>query len=155
MNVILGIISLIFCTGVGYYFSKKYSIRSEFYSNFYEFNKSLKNDISFMQNSLLNFIDKYSTKTTIFYKNTYEYLYEKKEIELDKNIFNDEEKSFLKNYLNSLGGSDKKTQLNYLESVDVNLVDLLNKAKEQETKYKSLYIKIGFLIGLIALIVLL
>ncbi len=155
MKILLGIIALIACTGIGYFFSRKYSVRKEFYTDFSGFNKNLKSEISFRQDSILNIINKCSERKSIFYKNITEHFIENKLIVLDKNTFNQEEIAFFSNYIENIGASDKNTQISFLEEVDVKLKDVLAKTCEEEKKYKALYIKLGFLCGLIAFIILL
>ncbi len=155
MKLALGIIFLVGCTFLGYYFSRKYVIKREFYCDFYDFNKKIKSEISFAQKSLIEIVDKSSGRKGVFYSNICGFLNEKKDISLDKNIFSQEETDFFNSYLESLGGLDKKTQLDFLNDANEKLEKFKNDSKDEEKKYKSLYIKMGFLIGLIALIILL
>ncbi len=155
MNLVLGVISLIFCTWLGYNLSKKFSKRREFYDDFSSFNYNLINEISFMQNSLPIIIEKYKEKSSYFYKSLRDKVINKIDVNLDNKIFSNEEIVFFNDYLRGLGKSDKKTQINFLENAKTYLKNISSKTTEEEKKYKSLYIKIGFLIGLIALIILL
>ncbi len=155
MNILLGVICLGFCTGFGYYLSMKYTERKKFFLDFYQFNKTLKTEISFAQNSLLTIVKKFENEKSVFFENLTNYIFNNQPINLDKKTFTEDEINFFKSYLGNIGATDKSTQINFLESANVNLNENLIKSKEQEKKYKSLYIKMGFLIGLIALIILL
>ena len=55
-------------------------------------------------------------------------------------------------YVSNIGNSDKTSQLSYLNNFNEVLTEKLKVCKEEEGKYKNLYIKIGFLIGLILFI---
>ena len=65
------------------------------------------------------------------------------------------EVDYLDSYLNTIGKSDKATQLKFLEKIELEIGGELKKAKEEAIKYKSLYVKLGFLIGIAILIILL
>ena len=60
---------------------------------------------------------------------------------------------FLKNYLETIGNGDKQSQIKFLNECDAMLKENLKNAQEDEKKYLSLYKKISFLIGLVALII--
>ena len=62
---------------------------------------------------------------------------------------------FIKSYCENVGVADADSQLKYLQSVDAQVVELFNQAKEEQEIYCKLYIKLGFLIGLIILVVIL
>lgn len=152
MRVFLGLLALIVSTIIGVCLSKKYTIRKNFYIDYKEFNLKMKNEISFSKNTLVSII-KNTDKEKIFYKNLQNYFIEKNEIELDSKVFTDDDKEKFYNYLKNLGTSDRKTQLDYINSIDEIILKDLIDAQEQEKKYKKLYIKISFLIGLIILII--
>ena len=82
----------------------------------------------------------------------YEFIKEH-EFTFNKNYLNKEEIDFFKAYLTRLGSSDKFSQLSYLEEVGVQIDKRLSVATENEKKYKKLYLKLGFLLGLIAFII--
>ncbi len=152
MKLFLGIISLIISTSIGFFLSKRYTLRKKFYYDFFSFNKTLKTEISFAQNSLLSFIENNKSNSSIFYVNLYRVFIEKNKVDIDENLFSKEEISFFEVYLNSIGASDKQTQLSLLDSTEVKLNNMLKNCEDEEKKYKSLYVKLGFLIGLIVLI---
>ncbi len=155
MKILLGIIFLVICTYIGYFLSKKYTIRKDFYCDFYNFNKKLKNEIDFAQKSIKEIISPNINSKSIFYKGVCDSVLENRLPQIDKNIFSQEEIVFFNTYLESIGGSDKNTQIKFLETAGVKIDESKIKCKEEEKKYKSLYIKLGFLIGLIALIIIL
>ena len=61
----------------------------------------------------------------------------------------------LNKYFKIIGSGDKDTQIEYLNAVSAQLSNKCVICEEEEKKYRSLYVKLGFLIGLIALIILL
>ena len=55
MNILLGLIAWAVCVCFGVKFSQKYTEKREFFADFYEFNKVMKNEIL----EALRFADKY------------------------------------------------------------------------------------------------
>ena len=154
MRLALGILVLILSTYIGYMMSKKYTVRKAYYNAFTEFNKKLKNEISFRQQSLLTLIRNFGNENC-FYTALKDVIVEKKSFNLDDKVFNEDEQTFLSNYLAVIGKGDRLSQLKYVESVEVQIAECLKNANDDEKKYKVLFIKLGFLIGLMLLVVLL
>jgi len=153
VNVIFGIILLILCIYLGRKLSEKFVNKRKFFDDFISFNNCVKNEISFGQASLVKIINSQENKGD-FYDCSSLYLRENKFV-FNKNYINDREKEFYKNYLESVGRHDKKTQLEYLTFVGGELDKMLFESKENEKKYKVLYIKLGVLFGIMALIIML
>ena len=78
----------------------------------------------------------------------------KMEFKLDKHVFSNEDKEYVEKYMNNIGSVDKKTQLDFLSSCDIELKEKVAKCEQNAKKYKSLCIRLGFLIGLIGMIIL-
>lgn len=154
MKIVLGIICLLFCVFMGKVLAKKYTDRRIFYSDLFEFNKKFRVEITFSQNTLPTIISEFRNKEGIFYKNLNEFFNTNKSVALDKNIFSEQENDFFIKYLNSLGKSDKNSQLNQIDSFTSEIENKVSITKTEEEKYKKLYKKLGFLIGLILLIML-
>ena len=154
MKLIFGIICLTLCIYIGHNLSKKYVKRRMFFSDFSDFNKKVKNEISFSKNTLIDIIKDFSNKNDIFYLQTRNY-FDNKKIVFDDKLLSEQEQSFFKKYLDNLGNLDKTTQIDYLKLVDKEIEDKKSTAILEEEKYKKLYLKLGFLIGLIMLIMLL
>ena len=66
-----------------------------------------------------------------------------------------QEKNFVFEYFAKIGKLDKDTQLEYLKSVSSIILEKQQYSISDEKKYKALYVKLSFLIGLILLIVVL
>ena len=70
-------------------------------------------------------------------------------------FLNDDENAFLKEYVSYIGRGDNISQMNYLLTCDESIKKLCNSTYEEEKRYRKLYIKLGFLFGLVILVVLL
>ena len=153
MNVIIGVALFIACVFIGIKSSEKFVQKRKFYEQFLSFNYKLKNEVSFGRKSLLNILDSELEKGD-FYKHVDDFL-SKNESEIKEKYLLDEDKEFFREYLDSIGVHDKFTQIDYLSAKSKDISDRLNCAKENEKKYRILYIKLGVLVGAIALIVML
>lgn len=155
MNIFLGVAILILSTYIGSISSKKYTERKLFYIDFLSFNNKVKNEVSFSQKTILSILKNTTNNKSDFYDCAKGLFIDNNVFSFEKNYINAEEKDYLYNYLSSIGSSDKVTQIRYIDSVTCNIESKLKEAELNEKKYKKTYIKLGFLIGLIALIVLL
>lgn len=153
MKIVLGIIGLIVSTYIGYYFSKKYIERKKFYKDFFYFNKNLYNQVSYSQNSLVK-ITREIKEESNFYTMLKEIIVDKKEnVNFSFKLLQEDEELF-NSYVSNLGKSDYETQKKYLSEMDSVILKKLTEAEEDEKKYKNIYLKLGFAIGLIILIIL-
>jgi stage III sporulation protein AB len=82
-----------------------------------------------------------------------EYL-ENKKFNFDKKYLSLEEKEFFRIYLSNIGIHDKATQMDYIAGIDGRIEEYYSNAKNDEKKYKTLYIKLGLLFGLMLFIIL-
>ncbi len=153
IKILIGITCLIICTYVGYMLSEKYVVKRKYYTAFNSFNGFFKGQVGFAKTSLKELVSKYSEESDYFYKNLYLNISKGNKVYLDQKIFTQEETDYLENYLDFLGSTDSKIQLDFLAKTESELSEQLKKAIENEEKYKSVYLKIGFLIGLIVLVV--
>lgn len=154
MNLFIGILALIVCTVIGYRLSAKYTAKKNFYSDFYDFNKALKGEVSFAQKTIKDLIKNGAAGKGEFFNVINQKFFEKSEDFTVKSL-SAEQTNFLKNYLNTIGQSDRSTQLKYLDNAESAISQNLSESTEDEKKYKTLYVKLGFLFGLIILIALL
>lgn len=145
MKIIIGLAIFIFCIIFGFLRSNFYIKKRQYYFDFYSFNKKLKNEIYFLQKPLLEIIK--NDKKTDFIICLEKY-FDTNEFIFNKDYLTDEEKDFLKNYLNIIGKGDSTSQIQYIETVAEQIDVNYEKSKEDEKKYKPLYIKMSFLIGL-------
>lgn len=154
MNIFIGIASLIVSTYIGFIFSKKYKDRKSFYCDFFEFNKNLRNEISYSQNTIVSILKKIENKSD-FYKFAYSFYINKKNDLCDIKYLNKDEKDLINNYFSSIGIGDKVSQSKYVDGMLEQLKEKKEVAELEEKKYKNTYVKLGFLFGLIILIMLL
>ena len=152
MNIYIGLLLLIICTFSGYRLSVKYSDRRIFFTDFYSFNEKMINEVSFSQNSLLSLIENESKLNRDFGKLIFEIINTK-----EKNCvkyLKDEEIEMISGYINKLGKSDRESQITYLSSEKKIIDEMRVAAINEEKKYAKLYVKLGFLFGLIVFVVL-
>ena len=150
MKFFLGIILLILSTFIGYIFSEKYVKRRIFYQNFHFFNTELQKEISFSKKSILELID--NKNDNDFMLAVFNY-FNNNVSDFRLTYLKIEEIDFFKLYLNTIGGGDNTSQLQNLNVISLEIDKHLSEAENNEKKYKTLYVKIGFLIGLILLII--
>lgn len=150
--MLIGVMGVIFCTIIGKILSEKYIKRKNFYCDFYNFNQKMKSEISFKQSSIKSIIEKLNNQTFKAYLNQTVILGDD---DLSVSFLNNEENDFLKEYVNNIGIFDKDSQLLYLNSVDSQIKTLYKNSFDEEKKYRKLYVKLGFLFGLIFLVIVL
>ena len=160
---LLGIAIVAFTTFCGYMLGKKRREKKEFFIQFALFNERFLHEISYARRPLQEFFSKYT------YKKSFLRLLERfswcinerltiKENLLTENEFgflNKEEKNVVEDYFLMLGKGDSISQKNYFSSAKDSVSTLEKEAVEACKKYGDLYIKLGFLCGLLILILIL
>ncbi len=149
MNIIIGAGCLFFCIYVASMLSKKYTNRHKFYNDFMTFNQLLKREILYTQNTIKNILESINESD---YKNLL-YRVHNGEAFDTLEYLSKEEMGFAVGYLNSIGKSDNRSQIEYVNSVEQVLESKLVQTMNEEKKYKQLYLKLGVLIGLICFII--
>ena len=152
MKFLIGVLIIIVLVICGNLLSLKYCERTKFIIDFNQFNENLINEVNYSQNTIRQLLN--NCPSTVFYITVKDYFLNKKEIEKIK-FLAENEFDFLVDYLSKIGKMDKVSQLNYLTYSSKILLKLKDDALLDEKKYKDLYIKMGFLIGLIIMIILL
>lgn len=152
IKIILGLFIVCLCTFIGYLLSNKYIYKKEFYLGFNEFNRVYINNVKFIKKPLKDLINGVAeNKFTLLLK---ENLFNNNS-EIENNYLTDSDKSLFENYIKILGKSDSESQLEYVNSLEEILKNNLNISIENERKYKTLYLKLGFLTGLLVFILIL
>ena len=149
-KIILSVLAIVVCTFVGYKMSEKYSLRSEFFNDFYRFNREMINQLTYFKRRIPEIISNFSCKNqfSILLDDYREYINGKK-LCLDKFWYLSlEEKELITAYFVLLGKSDATSQLNNLNSYNEKLKNLTTDTVNEEKKYKKLYVKLGFFAGL-------
>lgn len=155
MTIICGALILLLCTYLGYIFSRKYALKSDFYTSFNDFNEKIKNEVRFTQGSVLYVLKGYEGKTDDFFSIIRLRLNNKSVEKLKPKYLNDSEWRFLIAYCDEVGTGDRNSQIVFLESIDATVKNSLKKANEERVKYKNLCVKLGFLVGLMVFIIIL
>lgn len=148
-TVITAIIPLITAM-LGYLLSLKYREADDFWESFSFWHKKIKSEISFSQNSLPEIFD-VENQNDIFMTLATEYL-KTKTVSVKLKFLSKEEKDFVIKYLQTLGTSDKPSQLSFLNSMETDLEKYRLTAENKRKKYRPLFVKLGFLFGLIIFI---
>ena len=149
-KIILSVLAIVVCTFVGYKMSEKYSLRSEFFNDFYRFNREMINQLTYFKRRIPEIILNFSCKNqfSILFDEYKEYI-NGKNLCLDKFWYLSlEEKELITAYFVLLGKSDATSQLNNLNSYNEKLKNLTTDTVNEEKKYKKLYVKLGFFAGL-------
>ncbi|MBO5411969.1 MAG: hypothetical protein J6A38_02640 [Clostridia bacterium] len=156
----LGIAIVAFTSFCGYFLAKKFRQRKLFFAQFWEFNERFLSEIAYYRRPLREFIFKYS------YKDEFAFLLEEyvvflKERFMDDRMFLDnpafsflkqEEKGVVSDYFLMLGKGDSASQKGYFTAVKETLKKLQTESEIACKRYGDLYIKLGFLCGLLILI---
>lgn len=154
MKLFLGIILLIICVFIGYIKSNKYYYRRVFYEDFLRFNDKLKQEVAFKQCTIKSILDSENIDTDFIacVKNVF---LNNNEFSFNQSYLTENEIRYYSDYLSKIGVGDKSLQINFLQSVNEEVGKIQNQCVSDEIKYKKLYIKLGFFIGLILLILVL
>ena len=150
MNLLIGCLSIIIFLLLSNIFAEKYSIKKRILLDFNDFNTRLKNEVLFSHETLWSIASYLNNGEFKFCLENYLQNGQVEKIKyLDKN-----EQEFLENYLLNVGNKDAKTQINFINSVELTLKEFVENGINNERKYKTLYLKLGLLVGLIAFILL-
>ena len=153
---VLGVAIVAFCSFCGVYMTKKYRKKQSFYAQLWEFNERFLSEITYYRRPLIEFLSKYA------YKNEFATLIQTFCLGLEKGVFSlensrldfltEEDKIEVEDYFRMLGKGDSVSQKGYFSSVRDTLAKLENETKTEAKRYGDLYLKIGFLLGLLVLI---
>ena len=139
---------------MGYLFSARFAAEKKFWESFVFTHKRIKNEVSFLQKSLpeiLNFND--NDEKDLFLITIKNYI-ENGKLPPQIKFLNKEQTDFLTEYIKNLGTTDKKSQLDFLGSMEEKLYSFEKDSDEKYKKYRPLFVKLGFLSGLIIFILL-
>lgn len=152
MNIFIGVLSVILGTTLGTILSNKYVKRKKFFFDLKNFNNKFKAEVAFSQKSLKEIIS--LEQDSVFLNFLFNSIINNNK-NLSISFLNASENEFIREYTLMIGGSDKYSQLSYLSSCDERINHFCKLAEDDEKRYRKLYIKLGFLFGLIILVVLL
>ena len=163
IKLFLGIAVVTFTSFCGYVLAGKYRQKQLFFRQFYTFNERFLNEISYYRRPLHEFVKRYTYKDefkellrVIFYSLEQKKIFFKDILDKQEFFFlNHEEKAVIADYFLMLGKGDSSSQKNYFSSMREVLGKLQRESENSCKKYADLYVKIGFLLGLLILILIL
>ena len=160
LKFFLGVAIVAFTSFCGYFLSKKYRLRNSFFAELWEFNERFLSEISYYRRPLGEFLATSPHKGSFgtFLESFYGALQneERERIDLTEYDFlTKEEKSFVEDYFSMLGRGDSGAQKTFFSSMKEPLSKIKFDTQTANKKYGDLYIKLGFLCGLLILILIL
>ena len=150
MRIIIGAVIPLILGLIGYLFSARYRESSDFWDEFLTWHKKIKSEITFSQRSLPEIFDS-DDRDDLFLTVAKEYLSDKT-IKTNLDFLSKEEIIFLTKYLESLGTTDKNSQLDFLNSMENDVEYYQQIAEKKNKNFRPLFVKMGFLLGLILFI---
>ncbi len=152
ISYILYVCIVLFLTYLGYFFSGKYRHRKSFYIAWEQFHQNFLSEIGYTRRPLKEVIEKFKTDG---YFSDFLTDYNKNHAWDGKiDFFNREENEFLSEYFSFLGKSDYLRQKEYFNATTKRIEELKEKSEVDAKKHTDLYVKLGFLLGLIIVILL-
>ena len=150
MNIVFGLLLICVFTYLGKRYAVRYNIRRDFFADFYKFNGSMTAEMTFGRRTLTELEQKgrYQSPFALALK----YCIDRAEPPDFKTLLTPEENDFLENYFLGLGKSDGVTQLKMFESAEAPLKKYKDDAQEKAVKYSALSVRLSFLFGLMAFI---
>ena len=152
----LGMAIVCFTSFCGYVLAKKYRQRKNFFAQMNEFNERFLSEIAYYRRPVGEFAEKYA------YKGEFEILLNAFLDSLGSgdepaalpvfSFLTKDETDFVNDYFLMVGRGDSASQNAYFTSVKATLGDYKKKSAEECTRYGDLYLKLGFLCGLLILV---
>lgn len=150
MRVFFAILMLFLSVVFSQYLLKKYSDRTKFFSDFNSFNNKMLNQINFEKRTLISMLNDleendFNKKLKIYCNNLKE--------DFNLQYLTEDDNLTLNEYFELLGRSDQSTQNKHLLMYEKIINEKLTNAKIEEKEKKTLYLKMGLMIGLILFII--
>ncbi len=158
IKFLFGVAIVAFTSFCGYFLAKKYRQRKLFFKQFKEFNERFLNEISYYRRPLREFVESYTylgefRELLWDYFNRIESAQEGGLIEKGKYDFlTEEEVRTVEDYFLMLGRGDSASQKGYFSAIQERLIGFQKESENAAKRYGDLYVKIGFLCGLLILI---
>ena len=154
MRMLFGVMLVIASTAGGYWLSLRKKRRSLFFSDFRNFHREMVGAATFTKRSVLQVIAGMPAEREFggVLRRYRESLAARASFEPEIDELTDEEKSVVRNYFGQIGKGDGETQGKFLEYYTQKIDELCDRSEKERERYSKLYIKLGFLIGLILLI---
>lgn len=148
-NIFIGILIILVFTLCGYKYSLKFNDRKELFKDMFSFNEVMINEISFRKRTLIEIHKnkKYNSK----FDSILNLYIDKMDIDLSESgLLKIEEIDFIDNYFSMLGKSDSDSQIKLLDTSKSIIKKYMDESSEQAKKYVGLCIRLSFLFGLVA-----
>lgn len=160
VKFLLGIVIVAFTSYFGFVLAKKYRKRKLFFTQFKEFNERFLNEVSYYRRPLGEFAFQYVYKGEfqIFLHDFFAEIDELSQSEHRKIAFDGfeflktEDKNLVEDYFKMLGKGDSASQKTYFSAAKERIAKFCAEAENEYKKYGDLYVKLGFLCGLLILI---
>ena len=154
LKVLLGCCIIAFFCFCGYFLSKRYRQRKLFFRQLYDFNQRFLNEIAYYRRPIQEFATKYN------YQGEFDEILHGYFSSLSGGAFDlstytflkDEERVFLHDYFQMLGKGDSMSQKAYYSSINDTLQKWKTSSADEGKRYEDLYVKLGFLCGLLLLV---
>ncbi len=160
IKFLLGLAIIAFTSYCGHLLAKKYRQRKAFFKQLREFNERFLSEIAYYRRPLRDFATSYAYQgefgellQSYFSRLDERSFTEKVLLETEKFSFlSEEERHTVEDYFLLLGKGDSASQRGYFSSVKERLNALEQGATTACKRYGDLYVKLGFLCGLLILI---
>ena len=159
---LIGIAIVAFTSFCGFTLAKKYRIRKNFFTQFYEFNGRFLSEVAYFKRPLAEICSRFVYRGDFdlllksFFKKQKEYgerMGAASTLDLREYSFlTADEQAFVGDYFLTIGRGDSISQKAYFSSAKEKLADYKQKSEVECKKYGDLYLKLGFLCGLAVLI---
>lgn len=162
VKLLVGLAIVCFCAFLGYFLSKKYRKRKDFFLQMSQFNDRFLAEISYYRRPITRFLTQFSYKGE--FDSLLSYFYQslqedscggRRTLEVGKGelpFLSSDELSFVKDYFQTLGKGDCNSQNGYFTAAKGQINVIKEKSESDCKKYGDLYVKLGFLAGLALLI---
>ena len=150
IKFLLCIIAVSLCVMLAWLLTRKYRLRMQFYYNLNLFNERLVNEVSYTKIPLPAFMVNGDFKRMLEVKR--DARFDNGDEGCDIEYLSEDERKFLGDYFRMIGKSDAASQKTYLSAMREEIAEKKQKSEELYRKYFSLYIKLGFLAGLILVV---
>lgn len=151
LKLLLCVAAVALCVAFSYLLTGKYRSRMQFYYNFNLFNERLINEVSYTRIPLPAFLEKYT------FTGDFKGMLEQKKGDFSTGNYSlpylgEDEKKYLADYFCMIGRSDAASQRTFLSAARQEISEKKKSTEEAYKKYFALYLKLGFLAGLVLVV---
>ena len=151
-NIFLGIIIVVMFTLCGYKYSQKYKERKDFFIDMFSFNELMISEVSFRKRTLMEINNRQNYKSRFSVIMNY-YIKNEDADKTQNGLLKEEEVDFIDTYFSMLGKSDSDSQIKMLDTSKNTIKKYMDESSSEAAKYTNLCVKLSFLLGLIAFLI--